>query len=44
MNPTYLDLDPQPWVSWGVRYDRQLNPSVYFEPREGYSQNRADYL
>lgn len=36
------NLDPKPWVAWGVRYARSLG-TTYFEPRPMYSQNREDY-
>lgn len=36
------NLDPAPFVSWGVRYPIQLG-SAYFEPGPAYEQDRSKY-
>lgn len=42
MTAAQLNLDPKPFVAWGVRYATQLG-SAYFEPRPEYSQDRTQY-
>ena len=37
-----LNLDPKPFVAWGVRYATQIG-SAYFEPGPEYSQDRTQY-
>lgn len=42
MTAAQLNLDPKPWVAWGVRYATQMG-SAYFEPGPGYAQDRTLY-
>ena len=43
-NPyNHVPLDPEPWVSWGVRYPRQIGVAAYFAPRDGYEKNEQNY-
>lgn len=34
--------DPEPWVSWGVRYAARQNAGCYFDPRPEYARSELN--